>query len=165
VTRPSDAQRRQREHGPYLRALASRLCRSQLDPEPLVREVLERTPRASTAGAGERAWFARALYELFIDKLMARQAIGGELAETVEDAKPPPDEQLWWQGLTADDVRARIARLPDEERAAFEPAALDGASHADLAARLGITADAVGARILRARQRLRRQLAGERGGG
>src|SRR5262249_12294786 len=131
---------------PYLRALAHRLCRSQLDPDPLVAEVLDKAPPGA-AGAGERARLARALYDLFLDKLLSRQAYGGELAETLEFVKPPAGERPWWEGLTEEDVRGQITRLPDEPRAAFELLVL-GASHGDIAARLGIEPEAVAARIL-----------------
>jgi RNA polymerase sigma-70 factor (ECF subfamily) len=167
VTPPREERDRwRREYGAYLRGLARKLCRSQLDPEDLVKDVLERPLRAAIpAGADERAWLARAMHELFIDRLCRRQSQDGELAETLEYVRAPHEERPWWQGLTADGVRAQVARLPDEERAAFELLALGGASYRDIAARLGIAKDSVAERILRARRRLRTQLAEERGRG
>ena len=155
-----------REHGAYLRGLARKLCRSQLDPEDLVKDVLERPLRAAIpAGADERAWLARAMHEAFIDRLCRWQRREDGRADTLEYVRTPIEERPWWQGLTAEAVRAQIARLPDEERAAFELLALEGASYRDIAARLGIAKAAVGERILRARGRLRAQLAEERGRG
>jgi len=161
VTPPGDERDRlQREHGVYLHGLARKLCRSQLDPEALVKEVLERQRgSALAAGDGERARLARAVYELFLDRLRYRQARQHVLDETVEFVTAASGEQTWWQGLTAAEVRAEIARLPDEPRAAFELIVREGASYRDIAARLGIARGVVVERILRARRKLRERLA------
>lgn len=173
VTPLEDARRRQQrdrlttEHGPYLRGLARKLCRSQLDPEDLVQDVLEKTLRSPLPdGANERAWLARVMQNLFIDKLRRRQARREELSDTIEDVGAPPlEERLWWEALTEADVRAQVALLPEEQRTTFELFAFEGASYDDIAARLRIAKGTVGTRILRARQKIRELLAKERGRG
>ncbi|HWO21974.1 MAG TPA: hypothetical protein VNO30_24600 [Kofleriaceae bacterium] len=160
---PADAaaslRRREREHGAYLRGLARKLCRSQLSPEELVRGVLERPPRMVPAGVSERAALARALHEIFLEKLHLWPSREDELAETLEFERPPPGAPLWWQALTAEEARAQLARLPEELCAALEPIVRGGASYRELAARLGIAPAVVGERVLRARQQLREPLA------
>jgi RNA polymerase sigma-70 factor (ECF subfamily) len=156
-----------REHGPYLRGLARRLCRAQLDPDDLVQDVLERALRAAPpAGANERAWLGRVMHNLFIDKLRRRAARREDPSSAmIEEVSPASDELPWWISLTEADVRAQLARLPEEQRVTFELFAFAGASYDEIAARLGIAKATVGTRILRARQRIREQLAKERGDG
>lgn len=172
VTPLDDARQRRRweqlttDHGPYLRGLARKLCRSQLDPEDLVQDVFERTLRSPIPpGANERAWLARVTHNLFIDKLRRRQARREDLTDALEELRAPSEERLWWEALTEDEVRAQVARLPEDQRTTFELFAFDGASYEDIAARLGIAKATVGTRILRARQKIREQLRKERGDG
>jgi RNA polymerase sigma-70 factor (ECF subfamily) len=160
-----------REHGPYLHGLARKLCRAQLDPDDLVQDVLERTLRSPIPpGANARAWLARVMHNLFIDRLRRRQARREELTDTVEEVgagvlPAQLEERAWWEAITEDEVRAQVARLPEEQRTTFELFAFAGASYDDIAARLGIAKATVGTRILRARQKLREQLTKERGDG
>jgi RNA polymerase sigma-70 factor (ECF subfamily) len=176
VTPLDDARRRQQrerlthEHGTYLRGLARKLCRSQLDPEDLVQDVFEKTLRSPIpSGANERAWLARVMHNLFIDRLRRREARREDPSATIEDLGAPGpgqgEDRLWWETLTEDDVRAQVARLPEEQRTTFELFAFGGASYDDIAARLGIAKGTVGTRILRARQKIREQLAKEHGHG
>lgn len=154
-----------RAHGGYLRGLAHRLCRSQLDPDDLVQDVLEKTLRAPVPeGANARAWLSRVLHNLFIDKLRRSHARREDLVpEPVDPA--PVETGLWWETLTDEAVRAQLAKLPEEQRVTFELFTFDGKSYDDIAATLGIAKTTVGTRILRARQKLRELLIKERGDG
>jgi RNA polymerase sigma-70 factor, ECF subfamily len=166
-----DARRRRqlehltRNHGSYLRGLARRLCRSQLDPDDLVQDVFEKTLRTPIPdGANERAWLARVMQNLFIDKLRRRDARREELtADPIE--VPREGERAWWETLTEDEVRAACRQLPDEQRAAFELFAFDGRSYDEIAAAQKIAKATVGTRILRARQKIRDLLSRGRGDG
>lgn len=151
-------------HGGYLRALARRLCRAQLDPDDLVQDVLERVLRTPIpAGANERAWLARVTHNLFIDQLRHRQVRREELrAELV--AVVETDEPTWWAQVSEADLRAKIALVPDVLRVTFELFAFHGKSYEQIAAQLGIAKATVGTRILRARQRLRELFAEPSGG-
>ena len=166
-----DARRRKelealsRAHGDYLRGLAHKLCRSQLDPDDLVQDVFERTLRSPIPpGANERAWLSRVMSNLFIDKLRRRNARREDPIEA-EPAMVRPEPGAWWEALTAEDVRAQLARLPAEQRETFELFAFERKSYDDIAAALGIAKATVGTRILRARQKIRELLAKERGDG
>jgi RNA polymerase sigma-70 factor (ECF subfamily) len=160
-----DARRRRRldqlarEHRDFLGALARKLCRSQLDPDDLVQDVLERTVQhfdRLPPDVNHRAWMARVLHNAFIDRCRHRAARPAEVeADGVPLAAPVPDEPAWWENLDAEDVRRRMAELPDDLRAAFELHTFEGCSYKEIAARLGIPANTVGTRILRARRRLR----------
>ena len=62
---------------------------------------------------------------------------------------------LWWEELTACEVRAVLACVPDEQRITFEMFAFDGKSYDEIARQLHIAKATVGTRILRTRNRLR----------
>ena len=154
-----------REHGDYLRALARKLCRSQLEPDDLVQDLFERVLRTEMpAGANERAWISRIMHNLFIDKLRRRAA---RPEQPVEADLPAPanDERTWWEMLTEKDVRAKLAQLPEDQRVTFELFAFQNQSYDEIAAKLKIAKNTVGTRILRARTRLRELFMAERGHG
>lgn len=144
-----------RAHGGYLRGLAHKLCRSQLDPDDLVQDVLEKTLHTPIpADANARAWLARVMKNLMIDKLRRKHARREDL---VAEPTPPltSDDRAWWEQLTEDTVRARLDDLPADQRVTFERFAFDGKSYDEIAAELKIAKATVGTRILRARQKLR----------
>ena len=153
-------------HRAYLEALARKLCQNQLDPDDLLQDLYEKlmTGRHQPERANERAWFGRVLHNLFIDKLRRKQTLREEVLEEPAIAAPEDDE-TWWQKLTLDQVRASIARLPDELRRTFELFELEHRSYEEIAAMLGIAKNTVGTRISRARDRLRRILTEEHGDG
>lgn len=166
-----DARRRKRieeltrEHGEYLRALARKLCRTQLDPDDLVQDLFERVLRTDMPdGVNERAWISRVMHNLFIDKLRRKAA----RPEEPVDADPPAaphEERAWWEAVTEADVRAKLAELPEDQRVTFELFAFERRSYDEIAARLKVAKNTVGTRILRARTRLRELFTKERGDG
>lgn len=155
-----------RQHRTYLHGLARKMCRNQLDPDDLVQDLFEKTMRSGASipdGANERAWLSRVLHNLFIDKLRRRNARREDPLE--EPFELPIEERAWWQTLSLDEIRATLARLPEDQRMTFELFAFDGRSYDQIAAKLGIAKATVGTRILRARQKLREILTTERGDG
>ena len=143
-----------RAHHPYLAGLARKLCRGHFDADDLVQEVLVKTMQSPIPdGADERAWMSRVMHNLFID-WVRRRATRREDALTDVPA-PIADDDAWWQALTADDVRAELAQLPEDQRVTFELFAFAGKSYDQIAAALGIAKATVGTRILRARAKLR----------
>lgn len=147
-----------REHGDYLRALARKLCRGQLDPDDLVQDVYEKLMKtAMPDGANERAWASRVMHNQFIDKLR-RRAARREEEVTHEPVAPTAEKRVWWERLTEVEVRDTLALLPAEQRATFELFAFAGKSYDEIAKELGIAKATVGTRILRARLRIRELL-------
>jgi RNA polymerase sigma-70 factor, ECF subfamily len=152
-----------RRHGDYLRTLARKLCRSQLDPDDLIQDSLEKALRTPMpAGANERAWLTRVTYNLFIDQVRRRRARREDL-NAEPDAISTAEVPGWWEHLTADDVRAKLAALPESQRTTFALFAFGGKSYDAIAAELGIAKATVGTRISRARQALRWLFAEEAG--
>jgi RNA polymerase sigma-70 factor (ECF subfamily) len=148
-----------RSHGSFLRGLAQRLCRTQLDPDDLVQDVLERVlTHPAPAGVNERAWLARITRNLFIDKLRRIHTRREDLHDEIADVAP--DEAAWWETLTEETVRRQLATLPEPLRITFERFVIHGQSYEQIARALGIAKATVGTRILRARTRLRELLTG-----
>jgi len=161
------AEELRRDHGEYLQGLARRLCRATLDPDDLVQDVFEKTVRSPSSippGANERAWLSRVMHNLFIDRLRRKHARREEPIVT-EVVAGVADEHPWWESLTAAEVRAAVAKLPDDQRATFELFAFDGKSYDEIAAALEIAKGTVGSRIVRARTKLRELLTKERADG
>lgn len=155
-----------RLHGAFLTGLAHQLCRGQLDPEDLVQDVFEKTMQgahAIPAGANERAWLARVLRNVFIDRLRRISARREQPIE--EDHEMTGESDAWWAALTTEAIREQLAKLPADQRVTFERFAFEGKSYDEIAAELAIAKGTVGTRILRARLRLRELLTAERGDG
>jgi RNA polymerase sigma-70 factor (ECF subfamily) len=147
-----------REHGVFLRRLAASLCRGSFDPDDLFQDVLERTLHhfeRLPPGVDHRAWMARVMRNLFIDRVRRRATAPAAVELDDEPASPVPEGAEWWEKLDADDIRARLRELPDELREAFALFALEGCSYQDIATRLGVPKATVGTRILRARRRIK----------
>lgn len=153
-------------HGRFLRRQAQLMCRSSGDSEDLVQETLERSMRHChrlRATSNPRAWMVRVMRNLFIDRMRRRRA-WSSLAE-LDDETPEPcaEPRAWWEKLEPRDVCAGLAKLPDEQRQAFELFAFEGCSYATIASRVGIGPRTAGTRILRARRRLRQVLIADHG--
>jgi RNA polymerase sigma-70 factor (ECF subfamily) len=147
-----------REHGAFLRRLAAGLCRSSFDPDDLFQDVLERTLQhfdRLPPGVDHRAWMARVMRNLFIDRVRRRATAPAAVELVEEPVSPVPDGSVWWEKLSAEDIRARLQEIPGELRDAFSLFALEGCSYQEIAVRLDIPKATVGTRILRARRRLR----------
>lgn len=167
VTKAGEPLRRQRfdafarEHSGFLRGLAMKLCRSQFDPQDLVQDVLERAWNHfdDLPHANPRAWLARVMQNLFIDWTRKRASAPRPVpVEDVPLATPPPPEKDWWDEVTPEEVRAKVALLGDELRDAFVLHMFEDCSYVVIAERLGIPKATVGTRLLRARRKLKRLL-------
>lgn len=158
-----------REHGPYLRDLAGKLCRGQFDADDLLQDVLMtaavQLPRLP-ADTNLVAWLTRVMKNRFIDRCRRKQAaVVTTPAMPIDEERIPgqaSDKEEWWEKLDADDIRRRLGELPPELAEAFELFAFRGLAYQDIAAKLGIPKATVGTRILRARQRLRILLLADR---
>jgi RNA polymerase sigma-70 factor, ECF subfamily len=149
----------------FLVAMATRLCRSNCDPNDLVQDVLERAIKHSDSIPADdpRPWLVRVMRNLFIDRV--RKVARTPRHDAIDDrvvAMPVPVTMTWWQQLEPADIRARLAELPDELRVTFELFAFDSLSYEQIATRLEISKNTVGTRVLRARRRLRALFEGGR---
>lgn len=147
-------------HELHVRARA--LCRPPLDADDLVQDVLERALRSRAQlreAAQLRAWLFAILGNTFIDRIRHLRTVPA--SEPVDDAlpTPEPDARPCWAELSAEQLRAAVARLPDDTREVYRLHALDGRDYIWIAEHLGIPKATVGTRLLRARKQLRALLA------
>lgn len=147
-----------REHHAFLLGLARKLCGAIDDPADLVQDVLVKavkTPERIPPDA-VRPWLIRVMRNTFVDRLRRASATPWhDDIDRVDLPSPTAEAPAWWTALDAEDIRARMAMLPDDQRAVFELFAFEGLSYQEIAARLGVPKATVGTRILRARRRLR----------
>lgn len=154
------------EHLPALRARAQQVCRSHVDPDDVIQDALVRAFRGREQlrePARARAWLLSIVTNTFIDAIRKHKA-RPDRDELPDEPPAPPDEPteaLPWQTLGVAEVRAAIAKLPDELRDTYRMFALEDRDYNHIAATLGIPKATVGTRILRARKRLRAILAAE----
>jgi RNA polymerase sigma-70 factor (ECF subfamily) len=147
-------------HRPALLGRARSLCRGHVDADDLVQDVLERAWRNYERvrdGAAARAWLFQILNNAFIDRVRAqRSAPPTDHIDDVPVAGPEPaGESPAWSQLSATDLDAAIARLPDDVRDIYRAHAFEGRDYETIARQLGMPKNTVGTRLLRARKLLR----------
>jgi RNA polymerase sigma-70 factor, ECF subfamily len=150
-----------RAHEAVLRAVATRLCRNAADAADLVQDTLERALKRFdrlVPDSNVRSWLLMILHHRFIDLCRTRARHPRETPLEGHDAAVVPDEPLAWANISEYDVRAAVAKLPDDLRVAYELRIYDHRSYDDIASLLGIATMTVGTRLLRARRRLRELL-------
>jgi RNA polymerase sigma-70 factor (ECF subfamily) len=139
----------------YQRALF--LTQDRTAADDLVQATVERALIARDryqSGTNLRAWLLLMMRNLFIDGRRRAAFHAGALDEEWAPASPdiaPSPLDL----LSADDVARAAALLCREHREIFNLAYVDHLSYREIGERLGITANATGGRLLRARTRLR----------
>ncbi len=148
------------DHHVFLLALARKLTRGNFDAEDLVQDVLVKTVShfvTLPAAVNHRAWMTQVMKNLFVDRLRRKKT--RDKVDALEIGVAPPEgESIWWMTLDSGDVRAAVAKLPDELRETFDRFALRGESYQTISDVLAIPKATVGTRILRARRRLKQLL-------
>jgi RNA polymerase sigma-70 factor (ECF subfamily) len=148
-----------RDHHAFLLALARKLTRGNFDAEDLVQDVLVKTVThfaTLTTVVNHRAWMTQVMKNLFVDQVRRRKT--RDRMDPLELEAVVPEETAWWMTLDGGDVRAAVAKLPDELRETFDRFALRGESYQAISEALAIPKATVGTRILRARRRLKQLL-------
>lgn len=153
------------EQLPILHVVARGLCRDATEREELVQDVYEKALRAISRidlASNPRGWMVTILHNLHIDRCRKRARMKPHIpSDDVAIPAPEVIEAPAWSGLSSDDVRRAVAKLPDELRTTYTMFALDGQSYHDVAQTLGIPKATVGTRISRARARLKALLTAE----
>lgn len=153
--------------GDRLRSVALRLCRNETDAKDLVQDTWEKALRTLANDPSQHlseAWLTTVLHNAFIDQCRRRKREGvTEPVENVPLPAPEPEEARVWHSITAEQMAAAVAALPEEFRRVYASFA-SGASYVEIAERLGVPAATVGTRISRARKRLRELLVAGREG-
>jgi RNA polymerase sigma factor (sigma-70 family) len=143
-----------RYRGPLL-AYCRRVAPSGSSPEDILQQGLLQAWRALSGGAevrDARAWLYRIVHNLAITALRA----SAERPEGVAAERGAPGvDQLVEQRMAAREALAGLAGLPDLQRQVMVSAAIDGRSHEEIAAALGLSSGSVRGLIYRARSTLR----------
>jgi RNA polymerase sigma-70 factor (ECF subfamily) len=154
-------------HLGVMRRYALVLARDADQAEDLVQEALLRAiAGASTWRSGQalRPWLLSILHNTHVSRRRRAQveAAGArELAATAVPAAPAPQPQRVELGQT---MRALLT-LPEDQREVIVLVAIDGLSYKDAAEILGLPLGTLMSRLARAREALRRAVAGEAGVG
>lgn len=151
-----------RLHGYFLRQMRDRDVADDLTQQTLVR--IHRSRGQFLRGAAVTPWAFAIGRRLMLDHLRSRRrrrevAIGDE-EQTVGDVAgdDPPADDLVQAQETAHRIQRVLARLPENQRVAFELVKQEGLSFAEAAEALGTTVAAVKLRAHRAYQALRADL-------
>jgi len=154
-----------------LRFLVARTA-DAAEAEDILQEVWIRARTQPPASIEHwRAYLFRVAHNLFVDRLRARrrrearernwsEEAHGPIAENEEVADPSPRADAAMEDREeAAQLASAIANLPEGARRAFVLHKIDGLSHGDVAARLGISRSGVEKHIAVAMKHLRRMLA------
>jgi RNA polymerase sigma factor (sigma-70 family) len=144
-----------RRYRSQLLAYCRRVAPRGTAPEDILQQGLLQAWRALSAGAEvreARAWLYRIVHNVAISALRA----SGDVPDgVIASAGAPGVEQVVEQRMAARDALAGLAALPDLQRQVMVSTALDGRSHEEIAAALGLSSGSVRGLIYRARSTLR----------
>jgi len=146
-----------------LRRFAMGLCHDQSLADDLVQDCLERAIsrwHLRREDGNLKAWLFTILHHEFINgrRRIARRGTAASLDDlTIEPAIQPDQEEV----LRVADILAAVDRLADDHRALILLIGVEEVSYEEAAQILGIPIGTVMSRLSRARERLRRLLAGE----
>jgi RNA polymerase sigma-70 factor (ECF subfamily) len=151
-----------------MRRMAVRLASSGIDPDDLLHDALERALSSFDRfepGTNLHAWMRTIMFRLVVDRSRSRRRRKArmDIERWAAPRATPAADQLepapLWADLDLDDVRAATATLSAPLQLTFRLFAIEGLSYEEVAQRLGIPAQTVGTRLLRAKLKLRTVLA------
>jgi RNA polymerase sigma-70 factor (ECF subfamily) len=148
------------EHLPRLRRYARALTGDPGRADDLVQDTLERALAKLDLwqpGSDLRAWLFTLMHNLFVNQLRARRPQEAAMDDGFE--APVSGGQL--EALAVRDIQVALSRLPEEQREVLLLVALEQFAYAEAAQVLGVPVGTVMSRLGRAREKMRRLLAGE----
>jgi RNA polymerase sigma factor (sigma-70 family) len=148
---------------PALRRYARALMRDRASADDLVQDCLERAVSRwyqRRRDGDVRAWLFTILHNLAVNQFRKAASRGRHVAidETNEDSFGEAASQE--QKLIYQDVLAKLARLPEDQRAVLLLVAVEDLSYAEAAKMLSIPVGTVMSRLSRARERLQQEIEG-----
>jgi RNA polymerase sigma-70 factor, ECF subfamily len=149
------------QHIPRLRRYARALTGERAAADDLVQDTLERAwtkLRLWRRGSDLRAWLFTVMHNVYVNQVRARAS--QPLMAHEEEAVGVPDRARQSDMLEVRDLDILLGGLPEEQREVLLLVALEQLSYEEAAKALGIPIGTVMSRLSRARERLRRIMAG-----
>ena len=125
----------------------------------LVQDTFERALRAYSSfepGTNGVAWLRTIMKRLFIDG--CRRDRGRNRHVSLDETSlpaPPANDDGTWGGISEDELRQAMARLPAKTRSLLEANIFENQRYATLAERFGVPVSTVGTRLFRIRRKLK----------
>ena len=146
-------------------SLAARMLGDSAEAEDVAQETLLRAwriaPKWDPEGAKFSTWLHRVALNLCYDRLRKRKNAPLDEAPEVEDETPSVSARMV-ADQEASALRAAIETLPERQRAAILLRHFDERSNPEIAAKLGVSVEAVESLLARGRRRLKAILGGAR---
>jgi RNA polymerase sigma factor (sigma-70 family) len=148
------------EHIPRLRRYARALLGDRYAADDLVQDTLERAWNKFhlwRPGSDLRAWLFTIMHNVFVNQVRNKRA---EMEKTVEELPVVAVRATQSDALEIADVEHALRALPDEQREVLLLVAIEDMTYDEVSRALAIPIGTVMSRLSRARERMRRLIAG-----
>jgi len=148
------------EHVPRLRRYARALLGDRYAADDLVQDTLERAWNKFhlwRPGSDLRAWLFAIMHNVFVNQVRGKR---NEIERTMEELPVVAVRATQSDSLEIADVERSLRELPDEQREVLLLVAIEEMTYDEVSRALGIPIGTVMSRLSRARERMRRLIAG-----
>ena len=148
------------EHVPRLRRYARALLGDRYAADDLVQDTLERAWNKFhlwRPGSDMRAWLFAIMHNVFVNQVRSKRS---EMEKTMEELPVVAVRATQSDSLEIADVERALRALPDEQLEVLLLVALEEMTYDEVSKALAIPIGTVMSRLSRARERMRRLIAG-----
>ncbi len=148
------------EHIPRLRRYARALLGDRYAADDLVQDTLERAWNKFhlwRPGSDLRAWLFAIMHNVFVNQVRSKRS---EIEKTMEELPVVAVRATQSDSLEIADVERSLRELPDEQREVLLLIAIEEMTYDEVSRALAIPIGTVMSRLSRARERMRRLIAG-----
>jgi RNA polymerase sigma-70 factor (ECF subfamily) len=148
------------EHVPRLRRYARALIGDRYAADDLVQDTLERAWNKFhlwRPGSDLRAWLFTIMHNVFVNQVRSKRS---EIEKTMEELPDVAVRASQSDSLEIADVERALRALPDEQREVLLLVAIEEMTYDEASRALAIPIGTVMSRLSRARERMRRLIAG-----
>jgi len=148
------------EHIPRLRRYARALLGDRYAADDLVQDTLERAWNKFhlwRPGSDLRAWLFTIMHNVFVNQVRSKRS---EIEKTMEELPVVAVRATQSDSLEIADVERALRALPDEQREVLILVAIEEMTYDEVSRALAIPIGTVMSRLSRARERMRRLIAG-----
>lgn len=149
------------EHIPRLRRYARALLGERYAADDLVQDTLERAWKKFhlwRPGSDLRAWLFSIMHNVFVNQVRTKRS---DMERTVEEMPVVAVRATQSDALEVADVDRALRALSDDQREVMILVAIEEMTYEEVSRTLGIPIGTVMSRLSRARERMRRLIAGE----